>query len=271
MLLAAAGLVGARGQVGVREIEVTLERLPASLSGYRIVQLSDLHWGNGPDATVRRLVARAAALQPDVAVLTGDFVDDRGPGTRGLAEVLEPLRGAWAVLGDHDHTDPEAVARALRHAGIRVLVNESVQLPGGLWLGGVDDLEVGRCDLAGTLRDLPEHGGLLLSHNPLVFERLAEDLPLLVLAGHTHGAQIRIPFPWPALVCRWHLQVPTVQGWYRRGRLRLYVNRGVGVAGPWPLNRRVLCPPEVSVFDLRPAVRRCPPAAAARTSPGCPP
>lgn len=191
-------------------------------------------------------------MRAELTVLTGDFIDDRGTGVGGLAEALEPLRGAYAVLGDHDYDgDPDGVREALARAGIRLLVNESVDVS-GLWLAGVDDLERGTADLQRTLRGLPATGGLLLSHNPLAFELLEPDLPVTILAGHTHGAQIRIPFPWPSLVCRLHLGLRVTSGWYFKGRLRLYVNRGVGCAGPWPLNRRLLCPPEVATFELEP-------------------
>ncbi len=201
-------------------------------------------------APIRRAIAEAATLRGDLTVVTGDFVDDRGAGAGGLAEALEPLRGAYAVLGDHDHdSGPAAVREALARAGVRLLVNESVVVD-GLWLGGIDDLERGDADLERTLRGMPREGGLLLSHNPLAFELLDPDLPVTILSGHTHGAQIRIPFPWPGLVVRMHLGLRTTHGWYYKGRLRLYVNRGAGCAGPWPLNRRILCPPEVAVFEL---------------------
>lgn len=217
-----------------------------------VVQLSDLHWGNGDHQPIRKAIAEAASLRGDVTVVTGDFLDDRGTGVGGLAEALEPLRGAYAVLGDHDYDgDPEGVRRAVAQAGMRLLVNESVEVD-GLWLAGVDDLERGRGDLQETLRGMPAHGGMLLSHNPLAFELLDPDLPVTILAGHTHGAQIRIPFPWPSLVVGVHLGLRTTHGWYFKGRLRLYVNRGIGCAGPWPLNRRVFCPPEVSLFKLEP-------------------
>lgn len=201
-------------------------------------------------APVRRAILQAAGFPGDLKVITGDFVDDRGKGATGLAEALEPLRGAYAVLGDHDHDAGLAEVReALKRAGITLLVNESVVVE-GLWLGGIDDLERGDADIQHTLRGMPRAGGLLLSHNPLAFELVDPDLPVTILSGHTHGAQIRIPFPWPSLVVGMHLGLRTTHGWYYKGRLRLYVNRGVGCAGPWPLNRRVFCPPEVAVFEL---------------------
>jgi len=220
----------------------------------RVVQISDLHWGNGDPRPIGRAIAQAASLGGDITVVTGDFIDDRGTGVPGLAEALAPLRGAYAVLGDHDYdADLVGVKSAVQQAGLHLLVNESVEV-NGLWLGGLDDLERGDADLQRTLKDMPGAGGLLLSHNPLAFELLDPDLAVTILSGHTHGAQIRIPFPWPSLVCRVHLGLRTTHGWYYRGRLRLYVNRGVGCAGPWPLNRRVFCPPEVAVFELQPTV-----------------
>ena len=229
-------------------------RWPGLTQPLRVVHLSDLHWGNSEVSVLRRAVAEARSYRPDLVVITGDFVDHASEGPAGLADLLAPLEGrAYAVWGDHDYRfDLAEVAAELGRVGIRMLVNESVRLDCGLFLAGLDDLEEGRPDYRAALAGLPERG-LLLCHNPLVFQHLDDALPVTILAGHTHGAQICIPFPWPSLVCSLHLGVPTVAGWFRRGLLELYVSRGIGTAGPRGLNRRVKCPPEVAFFELTPA------------------
>ena len=153
------------------------------------------------------------------------------------------------MLGNHDHYAGQA--RALRDlieaAGIRVLHNQSVELRRGaerLTLAGVDDLLLGQPDLdaalAGTTSPV-----LLLSHNPDLFFDAARRGVALMLAGHTHGGQIRLPgFPVWVRQSRFRLD----EGRYRSGNSELVVSRGLGVvAVPW----RVACPPEAVLLRLR--------------------
>ena len=92
--------------------------------------------------------------------------------------------------------------------------------------------------------------GVMLSHNPRAFDRVDKARPLLILSGHTHAGQWHIPMLPPVAICLWHLHTRFVQGWYRGGALRMYVNRGVGVTGPRILAFRVNCPPEVALLRL---------------------
>jgi predicted MPP superfamily phosphohydrolase len=156
---------------------------------------------------------------------------------------------------------------------VPVLVNENVRLADGLWLAAVDDLMAGQPDLARTVADLPEDAAVVfLSHNPTILPQVA-DRPWLVLAGHTHGGQVTVPFLGPRGTAR----LPGVRsfmyfyewmgvwrhgsrreaistyrypaGWYQEGQVRMYVNRGVGFSQNFPL--RLNCPPEIACFTLR--------------------
>jgi len=229
--------------------------LPEPWHGATVVHLSDLHCGfGGTDPVYEEAVERVNALQPDLIVFTGDYIDDRPvPADYPLVPLLRRFsarHGLVATFGNHDHRrGVHGTRRLLEQAGARILDNESVRLEGGLWLAGIDDLFEGKPDLRRTLADVPpEATTLLLSHNPSLINKVP-DRDVLILSGHTHGGQIALPILTPKLVCLFHLHVAQVAGWYRNGRARLYVNRGLGVTGrPF----RYHCPAEIGVFRLVP-------------------
>lgn len=191
----------------------------------RLVILSDLHagWPHVPLSRVRRLVARANALRPDVAVLLGDYTAAH-PFTWGdtakheIAARLARFRGrhgCYAVVGNHDWwQDPDAqtrrcgpieAERVLEDAGIPVLDNRSVRIggEGGFWLAGIGDQRPfqaspggeGMHDLQAALSHVTDDAPVvLLAHEPDIFPDLGtapREVPV-TLSGHTHGGQVRI-------------------------------------------------------------------------------
>ena len=188
----------------VREAQVPLPGWPAGEGPVRAVLISDLHVA-GPDMPPERLariVGQIDALRPDLVLIAGDFVGDKDFGTRvyPLGEIMRPLRGlrprlgTVAVLGNHDHwRNAQQTRQALRDAGVIVLNNDAVQA-GPLAVGGLGDAFTAHDDLPATLRSMRRlHGArLLLSHDPDPFAVLPDDVRLM-LAGHTHCGQIRLP------------------------------------------------------------------------------
>ena len=177
-------------------------------------------------------------------------LEDVTSASKALRALSAPA-GVLAVLGNHDHYTgaPGALRAELERIGIHVLHNrrETVERGNGrMVVAGIDDLNVGRPDLeaalAGAPRDLPL---VLLSHNPdVLFEASAKGVDL-VLAGHTHGGQIRIPgLPVLVRMSRFRLD----EGRYRHGATELVVSRGLGTVG---LPLRVACPPEAVLLTLR--------------------
>src|SRR5437868_7696325 len=154
--------------IGTENLQFTLPRLGAGLDGFRLAQISDLHFG--PYTGEREVCAAMEAVRaarPDMIVLTGDFVTatwifDYGhrPVNKIVpcAELLRELRapyGVYAVLGNHDWgTDANIIAGTLRSAGIRVLRNEAVAIERGnarFWLAGVDCATKRAADMDRTL------------------------------------------------------------------------------------------------------------------------
>ncbi len=229
----------------------------------RIVHLSDLHVER---LTHREgnLVAQVAALQPDVIVLTGDYLNQDyvgDPASRADArEVLAQLhapQGVYAVRGTVD--TPEEMAALFDGLDITVLNDEVRQLSlaeGDLYLVGVADLEWtrGQQGDAAALKRLaqgvpPGAYTLLLYHTPDLIETASGTGINLYLAGHTHGGQIRLPF-YGALVTLSAYGRRYQMGEYKVGLTTLYVSRGIGLEGLRLPRLRFLCPPEVDVVSL---------------------
>jgi len=249
-------------------IDVPISNLSAALQGYTIAALSDLHFGGtfAPSRLVRRAVRLANDASPNLIVLLGDYAlshsflrtTSRWLYEWALPRMTNPLSGlrapdgVLAILGNHDYDyDAAKVAALLRTTGARVLINECVVIEKGharLGIGGVDDWTHGEIDPYGGCASLaPDVPRVVLSHNPDGALEFASNARIdLVLAGHTHGGQIVLP--WLGAPAR-HCSVcdaSSASGWVARAPVPLYVTRGVGVLLPFRFN----CPAEVLIVRL---------------------
>jgi hypothetical protein len=235
---------------------VPVAHLPAAWQGLRVALLADLHYAWKPprDWYVRSFAA-AAAARPDLILHVGDYFcgpHGIGPDFSALLAGLPAPLGAYGVLGNHDHQHglPRVLA-ALDQAGVTMLTNSHVLLRRGdaaVCIAGVDDLWNGRPDLPAALAGV---GGdvcrILLCHNP----DFAEDMPAeprvdLMLCGHTHGGQVRLPFVGSVFSSVRHRK-------YTRGLVQgphcpVYISRGLGLGGPYGL--RFNCRPELPILTL---------------------
>ncbi len=237
----------------IERITIDLKRLPKSLEGFRLVHLSDIHHSPFTDLEhIKRAVAISNSLNPDMFVLTGDYVSHEREYIEPMAEVLGTLQsefGTFACLGNHDHwTDGELVTESMRNAGINVLINEGIRFTArdsSFWLAGVDDFMVGKTDLRAALRgSFPDEMKMLLAHNPIIVRRAARLGIDLMLSGHTHGGQVKIRDDEKRILPRRRLK----NGLHRRKETQIYITRGIGTV---VLPVRYHCPPEISLIELR--------------------
>jgi uncharacterized protein len=241
--------------LSIERVTVPLARLPRELDGFTIAQLSDLHLGPYiSEAEVRAAVAAANQLQPEVIVLTGDYITHEADRAEDCARELGALRaphGVYAVLGNHDRcwSSPEHMTRALLDRSIPVLINDAVPIERNgarLWIAGVDDVMV-RPDLNRALRRVPAaEPTVLLVHEPDYADE-SKRYPIdLQLSGHSHGGQVRLPFYGALILPDLAKKYPI--GLARAGAMWVYTNRGIGVVSP-PL--RFNCRPEITLLTLR--------------------
>lgn len=238
----------------VERQEIYLRRLPKALDGFRIVHLSDFHYGPLVDPRhLERAIEIANDLKPDLIALTGDYISQERTYAAPCAELVGKLRadhGVFAVLGNHDHwTDAKLIADLFRAEDIRMLINEGLRVDvegESFWLAGVDDTMVGLEDLPLALAGSRDgEFKLLLAHNPIILRRAARADVDLVLSGHTHGGQVTLR---PEKNRSGRPRRRILRGLGRRANTQIYVTRGLGMV---VLPIRYGCPPEVSILELR--------------------
>lgn len=276
-LAATYGFADERLRLTIERVDVGVANLPMELDGLRMAQLSDIHIGEYmPAREIARAVEMANGLQPDITVVTGDFISSESDPLEACITELGRLRaplGVWGCNGNHEEyagLEDEA-ERLFREKGMRLLrgANAVVEHKGAHFnlLGvdyqsdhpGRDEPQGPKLREIGALvrRDMPN---FLLSHNPNSFPRAAELGIELSLAGHTHGGQVKFEIvdhsvsparlftPFVAGLYHLPLYRPTMNGVAGGERAALYVNRGLGTIG-FPV--RLGSPPEITLLTLR--------------------
>jgi predicted MPP superfamily phosphohydrolase len=228
----------------IKRLTIPLHNLPVGLDGFRLVHLSDLHVGSVvPPWFLQRVVNTVHSLSPDLIVLTGDFVHtypDEIKGLRALLSSLQAPHGVFAVLGNHDYAlnypghvgipgVEEVVIHALEQAGVQILRNDWVPIGGGqrpFALFGIDELWSARARPTAVETIPDSFPRVVLSHNPDTLSFLPKNGFDLLLCGHTHGGQVRLP-PFPPLVTA-TTNRRLWGGLSAQGRGWLFVTRGIG-------------------------------------------
>jgi uncharacterized protein len=257
--VAVAGPVGWYGGIyEPNDIEVTkrtirIRNLPTTSEGSTAVQISDLHLHEGDDNHAR-MIELINQEKPDYVFFTGDLINEAG----AIGSAVDIFRnihapgGKWAVVGNSDRSSEavDSLRTHLKAVGVKYLVDASAQLAGGLWLVGVDDPSAYISNVQTAILDVPAGAPrILLAHSPDIVDQLDGSTFDLMLAGHTHGGQIDLPFFNGA----WMLNGPSshyVEGLYEAHGSPLYVNRGIGTAKiPIRLGSR----PEITKFTFHAA------------------
>jgi len=241
------------GDIRVTRMEIPLKGLPKALDGFLVAQISDFHYGIiNSNGNFERVIEKINALNADAVFITGDLFDESVAHMEEMEKVLPKLKGregVFAVTGNHDYY--AGITRAvgiMQRAGVKVVRNEMVTLPGGLQILGIDDPTGTRrmgergFDFGALLRMAdPQKPSIFLYHQPIRFEEVVEQGIGLQLSGHTHGGQL-----YPIILISEQIY-PLTPGLHRSGQSVLYVSRGVGTWGP-PM--RFLEPPEIVLIRL---------------------
>lgn len=257
LVTAILGVYQATKGLQVKTVHVLLAHLPVEFDGYRIAQISDLHVSSLIGRRYTQMVVdRVNALNPDLIVMTGDFIDGAVESLRYRVAPLGALNshdGRYFITGNHEYYyDAESWVEEHRRLGSTVLLNEHRVIKRGdakLVVAGVTDRAGGafitehRQDIAKSLHGAPAGVvKILLAHQPGCYEEASAHGVDLQLSGHTHGGQF---FPWQFAVKMVHRYS---HGLYLHKRMWVYVNPGTGFWGP-PL--RATIPPEITVIVLK--------------------
>ena len=246
-----------RDHVEVSRVAMKITELPDEFVGLTIAQLSDIHHGRytGLDY-INRCIEIVNGLNPDMIALTGDFTYGGKRYIEPCVELFRNLKapiGVYAVLGNHDYyVGASHVSRALRNAGCNLLIDAQDRLEhrgSKLCLLGVDDLYYGNTNFYDLMGRLPKDlRTIVFSHNPDFIEEFAvrEYHMDFMIAGHTHGGQIRFPLIGSPHISSSYGQ-RYARGLHRNGSMQVYTTRGIGTV---VVPSRFDCPPEIAFYTL---------------------
>jgi len=248
------------GRLVVRHESIQIANWPTQMSGLKIAVLSDIHAGGWAidEQKLKLIVQRTNELQPDLILIAGDYISGEGWMKHRMrpevfAAILKDFHaplGVYSVLGNHDWWwDGRSVRRGLEANGIKVLEDEVVQLNvkgGSLWLVGLADLWTRPQHIAETLAKVPEGEQVIaLTHNPDIFPKLPPRVQLLI-AGHTHGGQVRFPIIGTVIQPSDYGQ-KYVRGHVVENGHHLFVTTGIGTS---ILPVRFCVPPEIVLLTM---------------------
>ncbi len=247
--------------IKVERVVINDPALAQVLAGTKVVQISDIHL-KGIGFREKQLIEKINELKPDILFITGDFFSseqdtEAARQLKAISDLIKSFKvsvGIFGVLGNYDGylvRYPERL-KELRTAGIDILQNESrkVLLPNNkaFWLAGsfYDFYYDNAMSFTKAIEAVPRNAPvILLNHYPDVFEKAVHAGINLVLAGHTHGGQIGIPFL--IRISNYANKSSFMSGLFVSGKTTMYVNRGIGTTN-FPV--RFLCRPEITVFEF---------------------
>lgn len=242
----------------ISKITIEINGLPSCFNGFRIVQISDLHFGSFK-LNVREwiILSKIKTLKPDIIVVTGDFVSKVTAMEEALdfVEKLANIAPVFVVFGNWDWwslIDLSEFKEKLKSIpNVTVLNNIYSKLNrecGTIFIVGVDDPYTSKANLGKALEDIPANSvKILLAHSPQIIDE-AKGKVQLVLAGHTHGGQIVLPIIGPPFIPLPSKYRKYVAGLFIENGTYMYVSRGIGTS---ILPARFLSPPEIVLVILK--------------------
>ncbi|HEY7161842.1 MAG TPA: metallophosphoesterase, partial [Acidobacteriota bacterium] len=254
LILTGYGALKTARDYKVKRVEIPFKNLPRSLDGFTIAQISDIHSGTFMNEAEMISIREIMDSQhPQIAVMTGDFVDTASREIEPVARVFSKIKtdyGIFGCMGNHDLFDNyKVVSAAMKDSGITMLenANQILRVNGdNLNLLGVNDGRLANLDK--TLNGVdPDEFKVLLAHRPEFFPQSFKDGIDLQLSGHTHGGQLGLNF-FGIPLSPMQIFHKYIYGLYKEGKSHLYVNPGVGmVFAPIRIGIR----PEITLITLR--------------------
>jgi predicted MPP superfamily phosphohydrolase len=257
------GVTHGRHEVEISHRTLAIRNLPDSFLNFRFVQISDIHLVEYTEPSfLETIVGHINSLAPELVLITGDFVS-RGPLSDSVswkaagtcAEILSGIKAPqrFGILGNHDvSVGAEHVIEPLEAHKTPILVDSYVAIERGadrLWLCGADDAGTRIPNLDLAIPPFARDPVILMVHEPDYVDTVVQHprFPLVdvMLSGHTHGGQIRLPWLGPMVLPP--MGKKYVEGQFDFGHMQLYVNRGIGTVG-MPI--RLNCSPEITHITL---------------------
>ena len=246
------GFIFEPNNIQIEKIDIEIENLHEDFNGVKIVHLTDFH-SFGFNEKEKRVIEIVNEINPNFVFITGDFVDTKTKDFDSCARFWKELSKQYdgrifGVLGNHDLNSLE---KSLEENDIVILNNENRKIfqgDGSAYLIGVNDPDTHRDNLGkamlGAEENIPK---ILLAHSPDIIDDIGDKKIDLILVGHTHGGQVKIPFITPFWVpTEYHGKFAS--GLFEIDNTYMYVNKGIGMTA---LQMRFNCPPEIAVIELK--------------------
>ncbi|UNJ93132.1 metallophosphoesterase [Bacillus mycoides] len=251
--------------ISVNEVNIASSKIPSSFKGFKILQLSDLHNKKfGENQNV--LIKKVKNLNPDIIVITGDLIDSKSYNAEISLQVIRELvteYPVYFVTGNHEQWSGKynSLEKELKKYHVTVLRNEhvSIQKEGQeINLLGIDDPEftsgnrdeehIVKNEIRKAKDGMNSDGfKILLSHRPEFLEAYADEQVDLVLSGHAHGGQVRLPFIGGLVAPNQGILPKYTVGLYEQQNTSMIVSRGLGNS---IIPQRVFNRPEIVVVQL---------------------
>lgn len=244
-------------RLGVTEYTYETDKIEDGLDGFKIVQISDLHNANfGKNNS--KLMSMIEEQHPDIIVITGDLFNTEGKKYKNSMNFVKQaveICPVYYVTGNHElwmeKDDLDNVLRLLDEAGVIILNDESVIIEkdgAEFMLVGLDDASLDDGTLKSIIGDDKEHLKVVLAHEPQYLDNYAASGADLVLSGHAHGGQVRLPFVGALYAPDQGVLPEYSHGTYFEGDTELILSRGLGTS---VLPVRFLCDPEIVTIELK--------------------
>ncbi|OQR56615.1 metallophosphoesterase [Bacillus sp. CDB3] len=251
--------------ISVSEIKITSSKIPSSFKGFKILQLSDLHnkmFGDNQDV----LIKKVKSIQPDIITITGDLIDSKSYDAEVSLQVVRELvkeYPVYFVTGNHEKWSGQynSLETELKKHHVTVLRNEHINIQKDgqeIYLLGIDDPEftsgnhnegsIVKNEIAKAKNEVnPDGYKVLLSHRPEFLNVYTEEKIDLVLSGHAHGGQVRLPFIGGLVAPNQGILPKYTAGLYEKQSTSMIVSRGLGNS---TIPQRIFNRPEIVVVQL---------------------
>lgn len=232
--------------IGITEVKITSSKIPSSFKGYKILQISDLHnkqFSNKQGVLIQKI----ESIDPDIIAITGDLIDSKSYDEKVSMQLIREIvkkYPVYFVTGNHEQWSGKynRLEKELKKYNVNVLRNEHVGIRKGeqeINLLGIDDPEfvTGNRDEGNIVKDAilkakfemgPDTYNVLLSHRPEFLTEYADEQIDLVLSGHAHGGQIRLPFIGGLVAPNQGIFPTYTAGLYEKQNTHMVVSRGLG-------------------------------------------
>ncbi|MDA2421729.1 metallophosphoesterase [Bacillus cereus] len=251
--------------ISITEVKITSSKIPPSFKGYKILQISDLHnkkFGDNQDVLIQKI----KSIDPDIIAITGDLIDSKSYDAEVSMQLIQKMVNKYPVYfvtGNHEQWSGKynSLEKELKKYGVNVLRNEHVGIRKGeqeINLLGIDDPEfvTGNRDEGNIIIDeikkakiemQPDRYNVLLSHRPEFIKEYTNERLDLVLSGHAHGGQVRLPFIGGLVAPNQGVLPKYTAGLYVEQNTSMVVSRGLGNS---IIPQRILNRPEIVVVQL---------------------